>query len=117
METTEILDTNYNLVDYFFIGGSGPMTVLTIFLIGVLIAAWKAPKWVRDIGFAALIASLCWVLITLADEHRPHGKSRCIRNSRMGRNPLLASTYSVRHVHLPDFNPYQHIPETSNLTS
>ena len=42
METTEILDTNYNLVDYFFMGGSGPMTILTLFLIGVLIAAWKA---------------------------------------------------------------------------
>lgn len=65
MESTEILDTNYNLVDYFFMGGSGPMTILTIFLIGVLIAAWKAPNWVRDLGFAALIASLCWVSITL----------------------------------------------------
>ena len=65
METTEMLDTNYNLLDYFFMGGSGPMTILTIFLIGVLIAAWKAPNWVRDIGFAALIASLCWVSITL----------------------------------------------------
>ena len=52
METTEMLDTNYNLVDYFFMGGSGPMTILTIFLIGVLIAAWKAPNWVRGIGFS-----------------------------------------------------------------
>ena len=63
METTEIPD--YNLVEYFFMGGSGPMTVLTIFLIGVLIAAWKAPNWVRDLGFGALIASFCWVAITL----------------------------------------------------
>ena len=52
-----MLDTNYNLVDYFFMGGSGPMTILTIFLIGVLIAAWKAPNWVRGIGFSALLAS------------------------------------------------------------
>ena len=65
METAEILDTNYNLTDYFFMGGSGPMTVLTIFLIGVFIAAWKAPNWVRDLGFASLIASFCWVAITL----------------------------------------------------
>lgn len=65
METTEILDTNYSFLDYFFIGGSGPMTVLTIFLIGVFIAAWKAPNWVRDIGFGSVIASLCWVSITL----------------------------------------------------
>lgn len=65
MGTTEILDTNYNFLDYFFIGGSGPMTVLTIFLIGVFIAAWKAPNWVRDIGFGSVIASLCWVSITL----------------------------------------------------
>ena len=60
-----MLDTNYNLVDYFFMGGSGPMTVLTIFLIGVLIAAWKAPNWVRGIGFSALLASFLWVTITL----------------------------------------------------
>ena len=65
METTEILDTNYNLVDYFFMGGSGPMTILTLFLIGVLIAAWKAPNWVRDIGFGSLVASIFWVTITL----------------------------------------------------
>jgi len=65
METTEMLDTNYNLVDYFFMGGSGPMTVLTIFLIGVLIASWKAPNWVRGIGFSALLASILWVLVTL----------------------------------------------------
>ena len=65
METTEILDTSYNLVDYFFMGGSGPMTVLTIFLIGILNAAWKAPNWVRDLGFSAVIASLCWVSITV----------------------------------------------------
>lgn len=65
METTEILDTNYNLVDYFFMGGSGPMTILTLFLIGVLIAAWKAPNWVRDLGFSALLASILWVTITL----------------------------------------------------
>ena len=32
METTEMLDTNYNLVEYFFMGGSGPMTGLTIFI-------------------------------------------------------------------------------------
>lgn len=65
METTEMLDTNYNLVDYFFMGGSGPMTILTIFLIGVLIAAWKAPKWVGGIGFSALLASILWVTVTL----------------------------------------------------
>ncbi len=65
METAEILDTNYNLVDYFFMGGSGPMTVLTIFLIGVLIAAWKAPNWVRNLGFSALMTSVLWVTITL----------------------------------------------------
>ena len=65
METTEMLDTNYNVVDYFFMGGSGPMTILTIFLIGVLIAAWKAPNWVRGIGFSALLASILWVTVTL----------------------------------------------------
>lgn len=44
---------------------SGPMTILTILLIGVLIAAWKAPNWVRGIGFSALLASILWVTVTL----------------------------------------------------
>ena len=82
METTEIIDTvattvenacqmgepipewpDYNVADYFLNGGVGPMTVITLFLIAVLVSAWKAPTWVRDFGFGAVIASLCWLFV------------------------------------------------------
>ena len=58
METTEIIDTvattvenacqmgepipewpDYNVADYFLNGGVGPMTVITLFLIAVLVSA------------------------------------------------------------------------------
>lgn len=78
METTEIIDTlatqaaqqtpywaDYNIADYFLNGGIGPMCIITLFLIGVLVSAWKAPAWVRDFGFGAVIASLCWVVFDL----------------------------------------------------
>ncbi|MBQ3246246.1 MAG: hypothetical protein IJB06_05995 [Bacteroidales bacterium] len=41
------------------------MCIITLFLIGVLVSAWKAPAWVRDFGFGAVIASLCWVIFDL----------------------------------------------------
>ena len=31
------------------------MTLLTLELIGLLLAAWKAPAWVREIGLLALM--------------------------------------------------------------
>ena len=78
METQEIIDTiatqtmqqtpywaDYTVADYFLNGGIGPMCVITLFLIGVLVSAWKAPAWVRDFGFSAVIASLCWVVFDL----------------------------------------------------
>ncbi len=30
------------------------MCIITLFLIGVLVSAWKAPAWVRDFGFGAV---------------------------------------------------------------
>lgn len=39
-------------------GGAGYMTVISIFLILLLVAAWKAPKWVKEIGIAALVVGV-----------------------------------------------------------
>ena len=41
------------------------MTVITIFLILLLIAAWKAPKWVKEIGLGALVAGVFASLLGL----------------------------------------------------
>ena len=46
-------------------GGAGFMTVITIFLILLLIAAWKAPKWVKEIGLGALVAGVFASLLGL----------------------------------------------------
>jgi hypothetical protein len=49
----------------FYEGGIGPMTVITILLIALLIAAWKAPRWVHEIGHLALAFAAIMVLIPL----------------------------------------------------
>ena len=76
MDTTQIIDTvatqggrpqwaEYNAADLFLNGGIGPMCIITLFLIAVLVSAWKAPAWVRDFGFGAVIASFCWAAVDL----------------------------------------------------
>ena len=34
------------------------MSILTVILVGMLFAAWKAPAWVKEIGIAALVVSI-----------------------------------------------------------
>lgn len=38
------------------------MSLLTVILICLLFAAWKAPAWVREIGLLALVAGVVWYL-------------------------------------------------------
>ena len=42
----------------FLQGGVGFMTILTILLVSLFFAAWKAPAWVKEIGLFALIFGL-----------------------------------------------------------
>ena len=58
------IPARHSIMHFFINGGAGYMSILTLFLIGIFIAAWKAPAWVRDLGFGALIASLAFVFIT-----------------------------------------------------
>ena len=39
---------------FFVEGGIGFMSVLTILLVAIFFAAWKAPRWVKEIGLFAL---------------------------------------------------------------
>lgn len=39
-------------------GGAGWMSVLTLELIALLLAAWKAPAWVKEIGLIALMTGI-----------------------------------------------------------
>ena len=39
----------------FMQGGAGYMTILTVLLIAIFFAAWKAPRWINEIGSFALV--------------------------------------------------------------
>ena len=46
----------------FIKGGAIGMAILTIMLLSLLLAAWKAPAWVKEIGLMALVWGLIWAL-------------------------------------------------------
>ncbi|MBR5256057.1 MAG: hypothetical protein IKV62_04710 [Bacteroidales bacterium] len=39
----------------FMQGGAGYMTILTVLLVAIFFAAWKAPRWIKEIGTFALV--------------------------------------------------------------
>ena len=43
------------MFELFYMGGIPWMTFLTMILLALLLAAWKAPAWVEDIGIIALV--------------------------------------------------------------
>ena len=49
-----------NVFELFTEGGLFGMAVLTILLVLLLFAAWKAPAWVKEIGQTALIWGFFW---------------------------------------------------------
>ncbi len=52
-----------NIFNLFIEGGWFGMAVLTILLVLMLFAAWKAPAWVNEIGKAALVWGLFWEFV------------------------------------------------------
>ena len=51
---------------FFVNGGVGFMSVLTVLLVAIFFAAWKAPRWVKEIGIGALVVGLFWMLSGLS---------------------------------------------------
>ncbi len=51
-------------------GGVLYMGVLTVILIALFLAAWKAPAWVKEIGLLALVASVLFNLSGLMQAAR-----------------------------------------------
>ena len=49
----------------FMQGGAGFMTILTVLLVAIFFAAWKAPRWIREIGSFALVFGFLTLLIGL----------------------------------------------------
>ena len=46
--------------ELFTSGGLLGMAVLTLLLVLMLFAAWKAPAWVKEIGIMALVVGFLW---------------------------------------------------------
>jgi len=53
------------MFNLFIEGGPWFMAILTILLVGVFFAAWKAPRWVKEIGVFALTFGLFSMLLGL----------------------------------------------------
>lgn len=51
------------MFQHFIEGGLWGMTLLTLELVGLLFAAWKAPAWVREIGSLALVSGAVCTLL------------------------------------------------------
>ena len=51
-----ILETN--VFQLFAAGGYGAMSIISLLLIALFFAAWKAPAWVKEIGLVALAFSI-----------------------------------------------------------
>ena len=49
----------------FMEGGLIPMSVLTALLVAVLVAAWKAPRWEKEIGAFALVTGVLSFILGL----------------------------------------------------
>jgi len=47
----------------FIEGGALGMTLLTIEFILLILAAWKAPAWVKELGLIALITGILYMLL------------------------------------------------------
>ena len=44
-------------------GGAGYMSIMTIILLALLLAAWKAPAWVKEIGIMGLVVGVFGALL------------------------------------------------------
>ncbi|MGV6846365.1 MAG: MotA/TolQ/ExbB proton channel family protein [Lutibacter sp.] len=53
------------MIDLFYKGGPLFMSILTLELFALIIAAWKAPAWIKEIGLLALITGILGQLIGL----------------------------------------------------
>lgn len=52
-----------DFITLFVSGGPVGMIIITLLFIGLFFAAWKAPRWVREIGVAALVVGLFWTIL------------------------------------------------------
>ena len=52
----------FSIITKFVEGGLPWMIIISLFLIALLLAAWKAPRWVKEIGIGALVLGFFFTL-------------------------------------------------------
>ena len=57
--------TRASIGQLFVEGGLGYMIIISVFLILLFLAAWKAPRWVKEIGIGTLVVSVFATLLGL----------------------------------------------------
>ena len=58
-----MLPLSGNIFQLIVEAGAGFMSIITLMLIALFFAAWKAPAWVKEIGLGALVFSAIWTLV------------------------------------------------------
>lgn len=56
-----------NIAELFMNGGIFQMSTITLLLILMLFAAWKAPRWIKEIGAGALALSVIMTLVRFSN--------------------------------------------------
>ena len=54
-----------SFLTFFYEGGLWFMSILTVLLVGIFFAAWKAPRWVKEIGLFALVFGILGTVLGL----------------------------------------------------
>jgi len=62
IEPQTVEKANWSIAQLFVEGGVSGMIIITLFLIALLLAAWKAPRWVKEIGIGGLVTGIYWTL-------------------------------------------------------
>ena len=52
-----------NVFQLFVSGGYLTMSIITLLLVALFFAAWKAPAWVKEVGLLALAFGFLWTII------------------------------------------------------
>ena len=56
---------SWSIATAFVEGGLGFMIIISLFLIALFVAAWKATRWVKEIGLGALVVAIFGTMLGL----------------------------------------------------
>ena len=80
---------------FFMEGGLAFMSVLTVLLVGIFFAAWKAPRWVKEIGLFALAFGFLGHLLGAFHAAKKMATRRMVRTDM---NPMPPSMKNVKNL-------------------